>query len=282
MTNSIADTICVGCNCNRVRCLLRDESFAIYRCANCHLSFVSPPPTNLVKIYQQDFYHGDEFLRETLKWHVENRLRKLLPHGRILDVGCGIGEFLTICNDQGYETHGIDISEWAVDVCKKAGLQAEVGTLPNAEYPRDYFHCVTMWDVVEHLTDPRAHLQSAWEILRPDGWLIVKTPNVSKVLFLLAAITKRLRSSSKNMEAILGLPAHILYFNLRSLTELVRSNGFIPRRVVSMGRMRAKPQARTVNGWIYQSLWSGLSQFGLAGNLLIYAQKPGKIEVATE
>jgi ubiquinone/menaquinone biosynthesis C-methylase UbiE len=228
----------------------------------------------LPDIYEQDFYHPDEFLRESLTWQVEHQLKDILPQGRILDVGCGIGEFLKICKDRGYETHGIDISEWAVDACNRAELNVKAGQFPNLEYPQNYFHCVTMWDVIEHLTDPHAYLQSVWEVLKPEGWLIVKTPNVSSAVFGLAAIMQKLRSSTRTIEAILGLPAHILYFDLSSLMALVRSTGFIPQSVMSLGRMRSKPTARTVKGSIYHSVLDGLTAVGLAGNLLIYAQKP--------
>ena len=274
MTNTPSEVSCAACNRKRTRHRLASNGFTIYRCDDCHLSFVYPPASNLADIYQQDFYHSDEFLRDSLTSQVEHQLKAIVPQGRILDVGCGIGEFLKICKDRGYETHGIDISQWAVDVCNRTGLDVKAGRFPNLEYPQNYFHCVTMWDVIEHLTDPRAYLESVWEVLKPEGWLIVKTPKVSSAVFGLAAITQKLRPSTKTIEAMLGLPAHILYFDLFSLTELVRSTGFIPRNVLSLGRMRSKPKARTVRGSIYHSVLDVLTAFGLAGNLLIYAQKP--------
>lgn len=274
MSSYLEDALCVACKSNRLRRRFPGPRYNIYACSDCGLSFLFPTAPNLVDIYQKDFYHEDPVLHRSLKEQIQRGIKPILPKGRILDIGAGAGEFLKLCKDFGYEAQGIDFSPWAVEICQRVGLIVQAGNLPDMDYPREYFDCVTMWDVIEHLKEPDVYLQSAWRVLKDEGWLILKTPNVTQAIFLLA---RGMGKAGSSPEAIFGLPAHILYFDYSSLTKLLRLNGFLPRRVLLLGRMRTRPKPRTWKGVVYQSIWDCLSTLGLAGNLVVYAQKSNDI-----
>ena len=73
---------------------------------------------------------------------------------RLLDVGCHIGVMVELAQQRGWEAWGVEPSTWASEQARARGLHVVTGTLDGAEIPADYFDVVTMWDVIEHFTDP--------------------------------------------------------------------------------------------------------------------------------
>lgn len=263
---------CVSCQGNQLRRRWHSSRYTIYHCCGCSLNFVHPFPSmvDVVDLYHSNYYHEDDVFRRFLIREVERRLKPLLPRGRILDIGVGRGEFLKVCREYEYDAEGVDISQDAVEICNRYGLVARVGNLPDIGYPPEYFDCITLWDVIEHLTQPYVYLQCVWHLLKPGGWFIVKTPNVGPSIFMLANVAQNLGLST---EKIFHLPTHILYFDSYSLTSLLRSTGFSTHHLLLIGRIRSKPRARSFKGAVYQSALDWLNKLGLAGNLLIYARK---------
>lgn len=107
-------------------------------------------------------------------------LRREAPAPRLLDVGCASGEFLLQMRALGWDVHGMDIDDAALEQARGAGLSAFHGTLeaPAGEIAAGGFDAVTLNHVLEHLADPVAALRSACELLRPGGVLWVATPNL--------------------------------------------------------------------------------------------------------
>ncbi len=73
---------------------------------------------------------------------------------RVLDVGCGNGEFLKRAKGLGWEVYGLDFDPKAVTAAQASGIHATVGDLESARYPSEHFDAVTMSHVIEHLHDP--------------------------------------------------------------------------------------------------------------------------------
>ena len=100
---------------------------------------------------------------------------------RVLDFGCGWGEFLAMCNHFGFEGHGVD---FAPDRRK----HGKVSIFPGIEElkhelgdSKTSFHAVTLFEVLEHLADPLHVLKSLNELMVPSGVLILETPNCTGV-----------------------------------------------------------------------------------------------------
>lgn len=101
------------------------------------------------------------------------------PGGRVLDVGAGYGFFLAALEKAGYEAYGMEISSHAVAEAKKR-TRAEVveqGAEAPFPYPGDRFDAITLLDVIEHLQDYGATLESCRRCLKPGGKLFVITLN---------------------------------------------------------------------------------------------------------
>jgi SAM-dependent methyltransferase len=101
------------------------------------------------------------------------------PQGRVLDVGAGFGFFLAALEKAGYEASGIEISHHAVEQARRRtrGQVVEQGAEAPFPFPGDSFDAVTLLDVIEHLQDYGATLESCRRVLKPGGRLFVITLN---------------------------------------------------------------------------------------------------------
>jgi 2-polyprenyl-3-methyl-5-hydroxy-6-metoxy-1,4-benzoquinol methylase len=99
--------------------------------------------------------------------------------GRVLDVGCGFGFLLATLEAAGYEAHGIEVSPRAVEEARgrTRGQVHQQGAEEPFPFPANHFDAVTMLDVIEHLNDYPAALESCARCLRPGGTLFVITLN---------------------------------------------------------------------------------------------------------
>lgn len=99
------------------------------------------------------------------------------PGGRVLDVGCGNGEYLLRLKSVGWECQGVELSPNAAEVGRSLGLDIYCGDLANAGFDDDAFDVVTAHHLIEHTADPQALLAQMARVTRPGGTVIVRTPD---------------------------------------------------------------------------------------------------------
>lgn len=108
-----------------------------------------------------------------------------LPDGPVLDVGCGLGDFLMFCEqDLKREAIGIDLDEENVAVCRAAGLQGVQSAAADFLAQETSYAAIVLNDVIEHLPKPEIVplFTLMYDRLKPGGRVIVKTPNMSNPL----------------------------------------------------------------------------------------------------
>lgn len=142
-----------------------------------------------------------------------------LPPSRILDVGCGLGFFLSGL-DHRHERHGVEISRFAGERARTWGT-IHVGTLESAAYPSAAFDGVVLHHVIEHVADPSALLDEIFRVLAPGGRLVLGTPDFD------GAAARRFGDKFR----LLHDPTHISLFSCESLQRLVTAHGFVLERV---------------------------------------------------
>jgi SAM-dependent methyltransferase len=98
--------------------------------------------------------------------------------GRVLDAGCGNGDFLRVAEDLGHEAIGIDPDPDAVERARSRGLDARLGHLPGSGLQRGSFDHVFLSHVLEHLHRPAEALSEACALLAPGGRLWLSLPNL--------------------------------------------------------------------------------------------------------
>jgi SAM-dependent methyltransferase len=120
-----------------------------------------------------------------------------------------------IATNHGWDAWGVEPSRWAVDEAHKQSLHVVQGTLETADLPEAHFDVVTMWDVVEHLTDPRRALQQVHRLLKPGGVVVLHTIDVdSGFARLMGARWPWL------------MEMHTYYFSRRTLRAMLERCGF--------------------------------------------------------
>lgn len=136
-----------------------------------------------------EYWRGDEFWsddeirkrkeREFVFREAFGILRRLKPlPGSVLDIGCGIGTFLAVCREGGWQVTGVDPSPIACEVAKKEyGLDIVNDTFSSELFEGRRFDAVFAAQVVHHLPDPAAFLAEVMKVVADDGVLILRTPN---------------------------------------------------------------------------------------------------------
>ena len=103
-----------------------------------------------------------------------------VPAARILDIGCGGGLFLSLLKQQGAQVVGIELSDSRAHYAKiKHNLEILKYPIESDFWQKgyvNYFDAVTLWDVIEHVNYPTQTLQSAVNVLKTGGLLVIDTP----------------------------------------------------------------------------------------------------------
>ena len=148
------------------------------------------------------------------------------PAGRpLLDVGCYTGVFVEIAAGAGSVKKGVEPSHWAVEQAQGRGLHVVQGTLDTADLSPAAFDVVTLWDVIEHVTDPRGTLEQVYRLLRPGGIVVVHTIDIDSLFArLMGARWPWL------------MEMHIYYFSRRTMRALLEACGFEVLRDRPQGR----------------------------------------------
>jgi 2-polyprenyl-3-methyl-5-hydroxy-6-metoxy-1,4-benzoquinol methylase len=144
------------------------------------------------------------------------RCLSAVPRGRLLDVGCGSGEWLLAMRQRGWAVEGFDFDESAVKVAGQKGLKVQCGSLEEQNYPDNNFDAVTLNHVIEHVPDPVRTLGECARILKPGGKLVLFTPNS-------ASLGHRLfRKNWRGLEP----PRHLHVFSMESMHRAFALAGF--------------------------------------------------------
>lgn len=289
---------CNLCGADDIRQRYQLNGWNIVSCQHCGLIYVNPMPDAeaLQAFYTEDFFQGNrrptgyvDYLRDKeihmhqfrVYWPL---IRREFPTpGRVLDIGCALGFFLDMARAEGWETVGIELSEfgaqWARD---KLGLDVHTGSLLDVHLPKSSFDVVTLWATIEHLADPINTLREAHRVLKPDGLILITTGEVEGILDKL----------STGLCPWYEPPGHLYYFSTRTLRAMLQEAGF---RTLHMQGIEMDPRMigplrrqalRGLNRWLPATgrLWLRLiyrvGLYGLELVGLVPPQRIGNILVA--
>jgi 2-polyprenyl-3-methyl-5-hydroxy-6-metoxy-1,4-benzoquinol methylase len=137
--------------------------------------------------------------------------------GRLLDVGCAAGFFLDEARQRGWTVHGVELASEMVAYARgKLDLDVQASAFAEAKLEPGIFDAITMWDYIEHSTDPKGDLRRAAALLRPGGILAVSTGDAS-------SIVARISGSHWHL---LTPRHHNFFFTRDSLQQAFQSAGF--------------------------------------------------------
>lgn len=192
-------TSCLLCGSTQIH--TRDPAARIDQCRTCGYTFDNPRPTagEIAGFYSRPSKYNSWLAQEDAFDRLSRRRLAKLPAkaGDLLDVGAGIGQFLFHAREQFASVQGTEVSRSAIEIARrKYGINLIQGQVEALNLPPASFDVITLFHVLEHVTNPRTTVEACHRLLRADGVLVIAVPND-----LLS-----LRQKSKGMLGKLGIP----------------------------------------------------------------------------
>ena len=167
------------------------NSYQLRACRSCTAVFLTPRPDAalLAQAYDESYYGESEekfkkiYIEKALDYFRRRRaktIHKYIASGKVLDIGCGNGRFLSFVKASGnYEIYGLEMEGGSANrAAKIPGIHLKLGTLQPGDYPNETFDAVTLIHVFEHLSEPAQNLETIHSILKPNGILFLSFPNI--------------------------------------------------------------------------------------------------------
>lgn len=222
---------CIVCNNDKSTFLFSKSQSTFVKCKKCGMVFQDPMPT---PSKLKDYYVNGESYWTDHRHTIINNLENLFKVGDfyveiikrnisidkemcVLDFGCGTGTFLFRIKPFVKEARGIDLSEWSAEFAKD-NFEIEIDTRNLNEISNydNYFDIITMWQTLEHITNPIETIESLKKFLKPGGHLIIGVPNVNS--FFAKVLGKKW--SHYNADE------HVLLFNTKTLSKFMGKMDF--------------------------------------------------------
>jgi 2-polyprenyl-3-methyl-5-hydroxy-6-metoxy-1,4-benzoquinol methylase len=156
------------------------------KCSECKVAFREQHESGaeLEEYWQKAFWTDEEIEKRKNREPVFQEAFKLLNQqkpkgGSVLDIGCGIGTFLAVCRQAGWNVTGVEPSSIACEVARKEyGLELMNAHFSSAMFQGQKFDAIFAAQVLHHLPDPAVFLADMDRVLADDGILILRTPNL--------------------------------------------------------------------------------------------------------
>jgi SAM-dependent methyltransferase len=168
---------------------------------------------------------------------------------RVLDVGCSSGYLAQRLHARGASVVGLEVDERAAELARAFCEGVHVGDVETMELPFEpgSFDAVVCGDVIEHLRDPQTFLARVRPLLRPDGSLVLSTPNIANWAMRLSLLFGRFRYTDRGLLD----RTHTHLFTRKTLAECVEAAGYrirtfdftVPVPVLSMPPVEAVAHA---------------------------------------
>ncbi len=205
----------------------------VVKCKKCSLVYLNPILENSVIVESYKNAIDDKFITQN-KLRIEtfkDSLSELLSYVRknqniqldkinALDIGCAGGAYLKAAKDLGLNVVGVEPSSYLSKFAREEyGVKVYSGTLEEQSFEAHQFGLISMWDVIEHLTNPNHVLKLIKTLIQPNGILVINYPDYSTII-----------------ARILGkkwpfwLSVHLTYFNKQTIKLLLENNGFEVKR----------------------------------------------------
>ena len=208
----------------------------IFWCRLCRTFFVAPFPDDIslsalyetsAAEFQSKYFEGFQSLRSRSFARGLETLSRLGRRGILLDIGTGLGFFLTQARRTGWEVEGLELSERLARYARQTlKLPVQVGTLHGASFTKAHYDVITLWDVMEHLPNPKGVLLRIRDLLVPRGVVVIRTPLCDSLIPRTLDLLYRLSFGRVRFGFEKLFKEHLFHFSERGLRQLVEGCGF--------------------------------------------------------
>ncbi len=220
---------CPSCNSSikNSRVMFIKEGFTHRRCYKCDMFYVSPILNDKInykfhygeksfyKVYENPIQIKMDKRKFSYGLEIINRFHKKKLKKKLLDIGCGLGGFIKLAKEKKWVAEGIEFNKYSSNILTQKGFQIYNNYLNKLNLKKDY-SCISMWNLFEHLTDPKQTLEDIKKILLPGGLVFILVPNING---LVNTILK------EKAVAFAGY-THLNFFNIDTLKKFLIRNDF--------------------------------------------------------
>lgn len=275
------NVVCPACQSENRHPIMERFGRKVMQCRDCGIGYMEAFPANLGDVYSHEGYndtqetnylHNVDYRKKRFAMErltiIRRHITKAAIDTRLLDVGCGTGWFLEVAMQEGFVAYGLELGKEIAAATSKR-LKIKVFTETLQEMPvSEKFDVITLFDLLEHVPDPKAVLRSVREHLNPGGIALIFCPNLDSVGMRIL----QERSS-------LVMPAeHLFYFTPKSLRRLIEQT---PLEVVEfmtkgmdipdmMSHYRDDKESKEISGFLSehcQTLQAVIDHAGCANHM---------------
>jgi 2-polyprenyl-3-methyl-5-hydroxy-6-metoxy-1,4-benzoquinol methylase len=223
---------CTICDQDKMKINFPFYQYQVCSCGNCGFSWLSPQPTDLElsKIYSSEYFLDDgdskvteivtKLKRSTAALYLDQLIKEGLnsqPELSLLEIGCGMGDFLLEAQSKGFVVSGLEVTEHLVNLAngRLGETRVQKGFIETYQLQKEAFDVVAFFDVIEHVRNPFDFMNHVNRLLKKSGKVYIVTPSLD------SWSAKLLGKNWMEYKV-----EHLSYFNKKTITLLLKKTGF--------------------------------------------------------
>ena len=239
--------ICPACKSNQISPVLSAKDytvsgnyFEIWTCEDCSLRFTQdiPDEQTIGQFYQSENYISHSGTKQGVVNRLYHVVRNFtlgqkkrwiekytgLQSGRLLDIGCGTGEFAHFMAEANWQVQGLEPDPGARAFAKKTYRLKVEESQQLFDLDENYFDVISMWHVLEHVHRLDEYLQQIHKILASNGTLAIAVPNYT------ASDAKAYHSEW----AAYDVPRHLYHFSPKAMSSFLERHHFELKKMIAL------------------------------------------------
>lgn len=202
------------------------------RCLSCRTIYASPRSTwaSRYSWLKSDYGVSNEQkynsqIRKPVLAMEASLIHKYQSSGKILDIGCSLGDFFEMFPSPTWERHGVELALSAAAFAReKFSAKVEVGTLKATNFPDNFFDVVTLIDMIYYIDNPKEDLREIFRITKIGGVLAIEMPGQSYMMIRLRGLVPLLFNRKWNL--LQPSSTYINWYSPQGIERLLKEHGF--------------------------------------------------------
>lgn len=295
MTTNSSLKPCAICDTDHwVKVLYHFSDYDVLKCQQCGLVYVNQifdtkKGTGIPEGYEATYLLAESHFISRFRRNIQ-AIEYLLPvvPGKLLDIGCGVGYFLQVAQERGWDAIGVDLDRAAVEIAQQRGVRVLWERAEELPFHNDEFDVVTLFNVIEHLPRPQVVLMEIRRVLKSDGLFVLETPTEDFGLGYFLGLLYRLSGGKishplRYLYSSYEKGGHVYRFSRKTITMILQKTGFEVQHIspgenpsfrlyLSKRNFQKSQFVKVVNFIIFGLAFSLVNLAGLRSRMVVYAR----------